>query len=129
VREGARVIGSDGSVGKVIEVLVGDEADERYLGVRTGGLFGRDRYVAAYDVRQAAEDIVWLRISRRDVLTTTARAPARARRAERRAGFGPRADGVGDVDAAAWPPRWRALRRRARRLGAVRRARLKERRG
>jgi preprotein translocase subunit YajC len=73
VREGARVMATDGYAGKVTEVLVGDAAAESYVRVRTGGLFGRDRYVAAYDVRQTTEDSVWLKISRRDLVTTTSR--------------------------------------------------------
>jgi preprotein translocase subunit YajC len=78
VREGARVMATDGHAGKVTEVLVGDGAEECYLRVRTGGLFGRDRYVAAYDVREVSEDTVWLKISRQEIVTTTSRNRPRA---------------------------------------------------
>ncbi|HEY3081222.1 MAG TPA: hypothetical protein VGM69_15115 [Chloroflexota bacterium] len=73
VREGARVVASDGYAGTVREVLIGDAVAESYLHVRTGGLLGKDRYVAAYDVQRVTPETVWLKITRRAVVETTGR--------------------------------------------------------
>jgi hypothetical protein len=78
VKEGARVIASDGPAGKVREVLIGDTAADSYLRVRTGGLFGKERYVAGYDVERVADDAVWLKITRHALEATTAQARPRA---------------------------------------------------
>jgi hypothetical protein len=72
VKEGARVVASDGPAGKVREVLIGDTAAESYLRVRTGGLFGKERYVAGYDVERVEDGVVWLKITRRALEATTA---------------------------------------------------------
>ena len=72
VKDGARVMATDGPAGKVREVLVGDTAAESYLRVKTGGLFGKERYVAGYDVERVADGVVWLKITRRALEATTA---------------------------------------------------------